>query len=90
MVLIYVLALSEVGDFGEKQGCRICAEVRAPCGLARHLSLAEALLVAKAAQLSRQLNLCSLLGLNPDTTLTGSSSAMKQTALDFTDVAGNL
>lgn len=91
-VLIDVLALSEVGDFGEKQGCRICAEVRAPPACRRSPASPwwRPSWVAKAARLSHQLNLCSLLGLQPDTTLTSSSSAWKPTALDFTDVAGNI
>lgn len=41
------------------------------------------------AWVSCQWNLCSLLGLNPEATLTDASSARKQTAFDFTDVPGN-
>ena len=41
------------------------------------------------AWVSRQWNLCSVLGLNPDATLTDTSSARKQTAFDFTDSPGN-
>lgn len=42
------------------------------------------------AWVSGQLDFCSVFGLNSGTILTGSSSARKQTAFDFTDVPGNL
>lgn len=42
------------------------------------------------AWVSRQIYLCSVLVLNLDMTLTGSSSARQQQTFDFTNVLGNL
>lgn len=73
-----------------KTGSRSCAEAVSSARRLSPCTWQDCSRAENEGWVSRQLNICSVLGLNPDMTLIGSSPAREQLTFDFTDISANL